>query len=96
MKIGLLANREADGYVSRSQLRRFMDEHALSSAGIEGNVRLRIVPDDVWQDLVGRPFAPPAAVALDLADELDPRSQAAGKKLLRQLDRRYRARVKGS
>lgn len=95
MGIGLLANREADGYIAQSQLQRFIDEHALSPGGIDGNVRLRVVPDDVWQDLSGRSVAPPAAVALDLADELDPRSEAAGKKLVRQIDRRHRARVRG-
>jgi hypothetical protein len=96
MGIGLLANREADGYVARSQLQRFVDEHALSPGGVDGNVRLRVVPDDVWQDLAGRSVAPPAAVALDLADEPDPRSEAAGKKLVRQIDRQHRARAKGS
>ena len=95
MKIGLLANREADGYIAQSQLQGFIDEHALSPGEVDGNVRLRVVTDDVWQDLVGRPVAPPAAVALDLADEPDPRSEAAGKKLVSQVDRRYRAKVKG-
>src|SRR6201989_264098 len=82
MGIGLLSGREADGYIAQSQLRRFIDEHALSPGEIDGNVRLRVVPDDAWQDLAGRSAAPPAAVALDLADEPDPRSEAAGKKLL--------------
>lgn len=95
MGIGLLVSREADGYIAQSQLQRFVDEHALSPAEIDGNVRLRVVPDDVWQELAGRSSAPPAAVALDLADEPDPRSEAAGKKLLRQIDRQHRARAKG-
>lgn len=95
MGVGLLAGREADGYIGQSQLQRFIDEHALSPGGVDGNVRLRVVSDDVWQNLAGRSVAPPAAVALDLADELDPRSQTAGKKLVRQIGRQYRARVKG-
>jgi hypothetical protein len=95
MKIGLLANREADGYIAQSQLQRFVDQHALSPGEVDGNVRLRVVPDDVWQDIGGRSVAPSAAVALDLADELDPRSEAAGKKLVRQIDRRHRGQVKG-
>ncbi len=33
MKIGLLANREADGYIAKSHLQRFIDEHALSPGG---------------------------------------------------------------
>jgi excisionase family DNA binding protein len=93
MGLGLLASREADGYIAESRLRRFLDQHALSPGGIEGNVRLRVVPDDVWQNLDGRPLAPPAAVALDLADEPDARSEAAGKKLIRQLDGRQRGRA---
>jgi hypothetical protein len=95
MGIGLLANREADGYIARSHLQRFIDEHALSPGGIDGNVRLRVVPDAIWQSLAGRSVAPPAAVALDLADEPDPRSEAAGRRLVRQIDRQHRARVKG-
>lgn len=95
MGIGLLANREADGYIAQSRLSRFIDEHALSPGGVDGNVRLRVVPDDVWQVLAGRIFAPPAAVALDLAEELDPRSEAAGEKLVQQISREYRARAKG-
>ena len=95
MKIGLLANREADGYIAQAQLQRFIDEHALSPGGIDGNVRLRVVPDDVWEHLAGRSIAPPAAVALDLADEPDPRSEVAGKKLVRQIDRQHRARGRG-
>jgi excisionase family DNA binding protein len=91
MGVGLLASREADGYIAQSQLQRFVDEHALSPGGIEGNVRLRAVPDAVWSDLAGRSVAPPAAVALDLADESDPRSEAAGEKLVRQLERQLRA-----
>lgn len=95
MGIDLLANGEADGYIAQSQVQGFIDEHALSPGGIEGNVRLRVVPDGVWQNLAGRAIAPPAAVALDLADEPDPRSEAAGKKLVRQVDRWHRAQVKG-
>jgi excisionase family DNA binding protein len=95
MGVGLLASREADGYIAQSQLQRFIKEHALSPGEVDGNVRLRVVPDDVWQDLAGRSIAPPAAVALDLADEPDPRSKDAGKELLGQISRQYRARLKG-
>jgi len=95
MGAGLLASREADGYIAQSQVQRFKDEHALSPGGIDGNVRLRVVPDDTWQNVAGRSIAPPAAVALDLADDPDPRSEAAGRKLVRQIDRRRHARPKG-
>jgi excisionase family DNA binding protein len=95
MGLGLLAGREVDGYIAQSQLPRFIAKHALSPGGIEGNVRLRAVPDDVWRELDGRSVAPAAAVALDLANEPDSRSRAAGKKLIRQIDRQHRARLKG-
>lgn len=95
MGLGLLASREVDGYIAHSQLSRFIANHALSPGGIEGNVRLRAIPDDVWPELDGRSVAPTAAVALDLADEPDSRSRTAGRKLVRQIDRRHRARAKG-
>src|SRR3954447_5011450 len=90
---GLLPGREADGYISQSRLRRFVSEHALSPADFEGNVRLRVVPVDVWRSLKldSRDLAPPAAVALDLSEDHDPRSRAAGKKILREIDRANRA-----
>lgn len=89
---GLLSGREADGYIAQSRLRKFLRKHALSAADVNGNVRLRVVPDDPWEslELGGRAVAPPAAVALDLAEEDDPRLQAAGRAALRELDRGHR------
>jgi hypothetical protein len=89
-RFDLISGREADGYLVASELVPFVARHALQPAGIEGNVRLRIVPDDVGQFLAGRDEAPPAAVALDLAEELDPRSAQAGGKALGELDRFWR------
>jgi hypothetical protein len=94
LELGLLPGREVDGYLARSQLQSFVSQHALLSAEIGGNVRLRVVPDEVWLSLGSRSVAPPAAVALDLADELDSRSQAAGKELLHKIDRDQRAKAK--
>jgi excisionase family DNA binding protein len=87
--LDLLAGREADGYIRASALDEFVDEHALSPAATaEANVTLRAVPDDIWDlFLAGRAHAPAAAVALDLAEEPDSRSQAAGEDLLARLDR---------
>jgi len=94
----LLAGREADGYVRESELQGFLNRHALSpvTGDADGNVRLRVVPESAWSnlDLDGRSLAPKAAVALDLASERDPRSQAAGKKLLREIDRENRRNLK--
>ncbi len=56
-------------------------------AAVDANVVLRVVPDDVWAEfLKGRPHAPEAAIALDLAGDVDSRSRAAGEKLLHRLD----------
>jgi hypothetical protein len=86
---GLLSGREADGYVAQSQLRNFVAEHVLSPADVDGNVRLRAVPDEIWMSLKldDRAVAPAAAVALDLTEEHDPRSRAAGEDALRKIDR---------
>jgi len=89
---GLVSGREADGYLPEAKLRRFVKEHALSPAGLDSNVRLRVAPDEAWAILGGRAVAPKAAVALDLADESDPRSAKAGAEVLRKLDRRNRSR----
>jgi hypothetical protein len=96
VEAGLLAGREADGYIARSQLQDFVAEHALSPADVAGNVRLRVVPVDVWVglELGSRAVSPPAAVALDLAEERDPRSQAAGIAAVRDIDQVNRATLK--
>jgi excisionase family DNA binding protein len=88
--LDLVPGSEADGYISDSAVDGFVREHALAPAyRSAANVALRVVPDRAWaQFLDGREHAPEAAVALDLADEADPRSQAAGEKLLTRLDQR--------
>jgi excisionase family DNA binding protein len=93
---GILPGREADGYIAQSQLQSFVAEHALLPADVGGNVQLRVVPVDLWVsfELSGRAVAPPAAVALDLAEDPDPRSRAAGRNALRDVDRTSRAALK--
>jgi hypothetical protein len=73
-------------------LSEFVARHALERAGVEGNVRLRPVSKEAWRFLEGRQAAPMAAVALDLAEERDPRSARSGRKALRALDRQWRNR----
>jgi hypothetical protein len=87
--LDVLSGNEADGYISHSDLDGFVEEHALfPAAAVDANVVLRVVPDDVWAEfLKGRPHAPEGAIALDLAEDVDSRSRAAGKNLLRRLDR---------
>jgi hypothetical protein len=87
--LDVMAGMEADGYLSASELGDFVDHHVLDpvAPGV-GNVTLRVVPEEVWANfLEGLSRAPEAAVALDLADEADPRSRAAGEDLLARLDR---------
>lgn len=91
-EIGLVSGPEADGYLPGAALRGFIKKHALLPAGPDGNVCLRVVPDEVWGSLKGRSVAPEAAVALDLMEESDPRSARAGAEVLRKLDRRHRFR----
>ena len=73
---------------SSRELEGFVGDHALfPAAAVDANVVLRVVPDDVWADfLKGRPHASEAAIGLDLAEDADSRSRAAGKKLLGRLD----------
>jgi hypothetical protein len=86
--LDLMAGSEADGYISDSDLDGFVRDHALlPAAALDANVVLRVVPSDVWAEfLKGRPHASEAAIALDLAEDADSRSRAAGEKLLRRLD----------
>ncbi len=83
----LVAGREVDGYIEASEVKRFVSRHALVSSGPDGNVRLRLVPAEAWGFLDGLKLAPQAAVALDLAEEFDPRSASAGRKALARIDR---------
>jgi excisionase family DNA binding protein len=89
-EFGLVSGREADGYLQKSALRKFVAKHALEPAELDGNVRLRLVSKEAWRFLQGRRFAPRAAVALDLAEEPDSRSAKAGQRVLRAIDDRYR------
>lgn len=83
---GLIGGREADGYLNEAGLKGFVARHGLERAGVEGNVRLRLAPKDVWAQIGNRDTAPVAAVALDLAGEADPRSRQCGQEALGALD----------
>lgn len=84
--IDLVSGSEADGYVRAGALQSFEDDHALRPAVERSNARLRVVPDSAWPFVPeeGR-VAPRAAVAIDLAEEADPRSAAAGRAALKAL-----------
>jgi hypothetical protein len=83
--LDLVAGAEVDGYVRADDLAAVEREHALEPAeGMEGNVLLRVVPDPAWH-LSG--LAPLAAVAIDLSEEADARSNRAGKKAIDRIER---------
>jgi excisionase family DNA binding protein len=80
--IDLVPGQEADGYVRAGAEREFVADHALRPAAPGANVLLRVVPDDAWGFPAEARVAPLPAVALDLAEEADPRSSAAGRRML--------------
>lgn len=84
--LDLVSGSEADGYVRAGALQSFEGDHALRPSVERSNVRLRVVPDSAWRLVseVGG-AAPLAAVAIDLAEDPDPRSAAAGRALLKAL-----------
>lgn len=90
-KLGVASGKEVDGYISEPSLKSLGKRHALSEAGPEANVRLRVVDNNSWSFLADARIAPLAAVALDLAEDPDPRSASAGRKALVDLDRRHKA-----
>ncbi|HEX4668841.1 MAG TPA: helix-turn-helix domain-containing protein [Solirubrobacterales bacterium] len=76
--LDLVSGSEADGYVRAGALKEFVANHALRAATPGSNLRLRAVPDRAWPFLKGARVAPIAAVALDLAEDRDPRSAEIG------------------
>jgi hypothetical protein len=66
-------------------------DHALEPVQTgPGNVVLRAVPDPAWHINPKEGVAPIAVVAVDLADDPDPRSARAGQSLIERLDRRLK------
>ena len=80
--LDLVSGQEADGYVRAGALEKFIADHALRPGAPGANLRLRVVPDRGWNFPADARVAPLAAVALDLAEEADPRSVAAGRTVL--------------
>lgn len=86
-ELDLVSGAEADGYITESRLGEFERAHALEPASMgAANVVVRVVPDSAWHFSPGRKVAPPAAVALDLLQDADPRSQRAGRELLKRTE----------
>jgi excisionase family DNA binding protein len=76
--LDLVSGSEADGYIRAEALKEFVANHALRPAARGSNLRLRTVPDRAWHFIEGARVAPIAAVALDLAEDGDPRSAEIG------------------
>ena len=86
-ELDLVSGGEADGYIAQSRLGKFQRAHALEPViPGAGNVLLRVVSDAAWKFSPGQNVAPAAAVALDLLEDADPRSQRGGRKLLKRLE----------
>lgn len=83
--LDLVSGPEADGYIRANTAEDFVADHALRPADRGSNVHLRVVPDRAWQLLEGARVAPLAAVALDLAEDADPRSAGVGRAALADL-----------
>jgi len=88
--LGLVPGHEVDCYLPASGWEKFAEDHALSGGSIPGNVRVRLVPDKAWPLLAGTSVAPLAAVALDLVEDFDARSNVVGRTVLAALDRGLR------
>ncbi len=79
--LGLVAPDAAvELYVDAAMARRLERQYSLRPSN-DPNVLLRVVPDEVRAWLAG-PVAPRSAVALDLAEDRDPRSQAVAREAL--------------
>ncbi len=86
LKLELAAPDAIDAYVPGRSADEIVRAHALQEAPVsQANVTLRVVPDKAWL-LDGRRIAPKAAVALDLAAYVDPRSSRVGTELLEWLN----------
>lgn len=86
-ELDLVSGAEADAYIAHSRVSKFQRAHALEPASPgAGNVLLRVIPDSAWHFPPGQSLAPAAAVALDLLEDSDRRSQRAGHQLLKRLE----------
>jgi len=91
-KLRLVSANEVDAYVRDRDLGGLEDEHSLAPAGLKSsNVAFRIVPDEAWQ-LDGQRYAPLAAVAVDLAEDPNPRARRSAEFAFRRLGQYSRVR----
>jgi hypothetical protein len=89
----LVSGDRVDVYLPASGEPEVEREHALQPAdGADANVVLRPVPDEAWPLVAGRRLAPLAAVAVDLAEDPDPRASRVGHDVIAQLSQPGAAR----
>lgn len=84
-RLGLQGGEEVEAYVAADAIEMLVESHGLTAGG-EGNVVLRVVPDEAWS-AVRRPVAPLAAVLADLSEHPEARSRRVGIEAAARLDR---------
>lgn len=80
--VDLVVSDQSEAYVPESRVAELADRFALDAESDRPNVRLRVVSDDDWPFEAGQRVASAAAVAVDLLDSDDERSQRAARELL--------------
>lgn len=83
--LDLLPADEFDAYLTKDRLDVLVEEYKLLE-GQEANLTLRTTPA-LKPDWPNRTFAPASVVAIDLADDIDPRSQEAARRLFERYER---------
>jgi excisionase family DNA binding protein len=83
--LDLMSPDEFDAYLTKQRLDALIDKYKLLE-GQQPNLTLRMTPA-LTPDWPERPSAPASVVAIDLADDLDPRSQEAAQHLLKRYQR---------
>jgi hypothetical protein len=78
---GLIASEAPlEAYVDQATANRLIERYRLASSS-RPNIVLRVVPDDL-RSWLGGPLAPRPAIALDIAEDMDPRAQDAARAAL--------------
>lgn len=86
--LGIVGGQRVDAYIAADELEPFVARFALEHRSQADNVSLRALPPEFTYPTDIPP--PPAAIALDLAEDMDPRSSEAGTAALQRLDNEKR------
>lgn len=82
--LDLVGGGELDAYVAAERLEQITERFVLQPRDVGGNVVLRVLPTDV--SFISNEPVPRAAVALDLAEGVEPRGREIGAAELRRID----------